>query len=150
MTLLGGSGVPIVQTVAAPRTHRADPYAVIVTLYERVGGAAWFEGLTARFFAAVAADPLLRAVYPDDLAAAEVRLRGFLIQYWGGPADYSAERGHPRLRMRHMPFSIGAAERDAWYRHMAESVQAGGLDPADEQEMLEYFANAAMHLTNRP
>ena len=52
--------------------------------------------------------------------------------------------------MRHMGFPIGGAERDAWYGHMSAAVQAGDLDPADEQAMLEYFANAAAHLTNRP
>ena len=50
----------------------------------------------------------------------------------------------------YMPFAIGDAERDAWFRHMAEAVHAGNLDPADEQEMLAYFANAAAHLVNRP
>ena len=64
-------------------------------------------------------------------------------------ADYSAQRGHPRLRMRHMPFAIGETERDSWYAHMSDAVRAGSLDPADEREMLEYFANAAAHLTNR-
>jgi hemoglobin len=121
-----------------------------VTLYEQVGGTAWFEELTARFYGAVAADPVLRRIYPDDLAGAQQRLCGFLVQYWGGPADYSAARGHPRLRMRHMGFAIGAPERDAWFGHMSAAVKAGGLDPAAEAEVLEYFANAAAHLTNQP
>jgi hemoglobin len=120
------------------------------TMYERVGGAAWFETLTTRFYDAVAVDPVLRPLYPtDDLTAARDHLCGFLVQYWGGPTDYSDERGHPRLRMRHVRFAIGPAQRDAWYAHMAESVRAGGLGPADEHEMLDYFANAAAHLTNR-
>ena len=75
---------------------------------------------------------------------------GFLIQYWGGPTDYSDARGHPRLRMRHVNFAIGEAERDAWFGHMQAAVKAGGLPPADEAEMLEHFANAATHLVNRP
>ena len=120
------------------------------TMYERVGGGAWFEALTTRFYDAVAVDPVLRPLYPgDDLTAARDHLCGFLVQYWGGPTDYSDERGHPRLRMRHVNFAIGPPQRDAWYGHMAASVRAGGLDPADEQEMLDYFANAAAHLTNR-
>jgi hemoglobin len=119
------------------------------TLYERVGGTAWFEALTERFYAAVAADPVLRPVYPDDLDGSQHRLCGFLIQYWGGPADYSDQRGHPRLRMRHMRFAIGPAERDAWYRHMTAAVTAGGLTPPDELAMLRYFAAAATQLTNR-
>src|SRR4051812_23153093 len=103
------------------------------TMYERVGGSAWFDALTTRFYDAVASDPVLRPLYPgEDLTSARQRLCGFLIQYWGGPTDYSDQRGHPRLRMRHMPFAIGETERDAWYRHMAEAVVAGGLDPADE------------------
>lgn len=121
-----------------------------LSLYERVGGVGWFEGLTGRFYAAVAADPVLRPLYPDDLVASQQRLCGFLVQYWGGPADYSDARGHPRLRMRHMPFAIGPAERDAWYRHMAAAVKEGGLDGDDELAMLQYFAGAATQLTNRP
>jgi hemoglobin len=121
------------------------------TMYERVGGSAWFDVLTTRFYDAVADDPVLRPLYPcDDLTSAREHLCGFLIQYWGGPTDYSDQRGHPRLRMRHMPFAIGEPERDAWYGHMAAAVQAAHLDPADEHEMLAYFANAAAHLVNRP
>ena len=117
-------------------------------MYERVGGSAWFEALTARFYEAVAADPALRPIYPDDLAPARDHLCGFLIQYSGGPTAYSDERGHPRLRMRHVNFSIGATERDAWFGHMSEAVKAAHLDPDDELEMLGYFANAATHLIN--
>ena len=120
-------------------------------MYERVGGTAWFEELVARFYDGVETDPVLRPLYPgDDLTDAREHLCGFLVQYWGGPTTYSEERGHPRLRMRHMPFVIGEAERDAWYRHMAAAVTAGNLDPADEHEMLAYFANAAAHLVNHP
>ncbi|GAC1317037.1 MAG: group 2 truncated hemoglobin GlbO [Acidimicrobiales bacterium] len=127
-----------------------EPAASASTLYERVGGRSWFEALTERFYASVAADPVLRRLYPDDLAGAQAHLCAFLIQYWGGPADYSNERGHPRLRMRHMPFAIGLPERDAWYRHMAAAVTAGGLRPDDQLAMLRYFAGAATQLTNQP
>jgi hemoglobin len=121
-------------------------------MYERVGGQAWFEALADRFYGAVAADPVLRPLYPPDpagLAAARDHLCGFLIQYWGGPDDYSRERGHPRLRMRHAPFAIGVAERNAWYRHMTDAVVAGGLEPEDEAEMLAYFETAATHMINQ-
>jgi hemoglobin len=120
------------------------------SLYERVGGTPWFEALTARFYDGVESDPVLRPLYPEDLGAPRAHLCGFLVQYWGGPQDYSAARGHPRLRMRHMRFAIGAAERDAWYRHMAAAVHAGGLGETDEAEVLAYFAMAADQLTNRP
>ena len=120
------------------------------TLFNRVGGAEWFDDLATGFYDAVAMDPILRPLYPDDLVAAREHLRDFLIQYWGGPTTYSDSRGHPRLRMRHVPFAIGVAERDAWYSHMAAAVQAGGLRDEDEAEMLSYFANAATHLINEP
>jgi hemoglobin len=123
---------------------------MMASLYERVGGAAWFEQLTGRFYDAVGADAVLRPLYPDDLGPARAHLCAFLVQYWGGPADYSAARGHPRLRMRHMHFAIGPAERDAWYRCMSAAVRAGGLGPDDEREVLAYFANAAAQLTNVP
>ena len=119
-------------------------------LYDRVGGGAWFDELTRRFYAGVEADPVLRPLYPDDLEGPRTRLCAFLVQYWGGPADYSAARGHPRLRLRHMPFAIGPAERDAWYREMSAAVRAGGLSAEDEGELLAYFAGAAQQLTNRP
>ena len=119
-------------------------------MYERVGGAPWFDTLTLRFYDAVAQDPVLRPLYPDDLTAGREHLRDFLVQYWGGPGHYSEQRGHPRLRMRHVPFAIGEAERDAWFRHMADAVRAGGLAPEDEEEMLAYFAMAATHLVNHP
>jgi hemoglobin len=142
---------------AAQRTGRPTVGNQLVTsaqestMYERVGGSAWFTALVERFYRAVATDAVLRPLYPGDapgLEAAADHLRGFLIQYWGGPPDYSAERGHPRLRMRHGGFRIGAAERDAWYGHMADAVRAGGLDAGDEAEMLDYFAMAATHLIN--
>jgi len=119
------------------------------TLYERVGGEAWFVSLVERFYAGVETDPVLRPMYPEDLTDAKAHLAGFLVQYWGGPATYSEQRGHPRLRMRHAPFPIGRAEAEAWYRHMAAAVRAGGLSPADEAEMLTYFGRAAAHLVNR-
>jgi hemoglobin len=122
-----------------------------VTLYDLVGGEAWFEALVDRFYAGVESDPVLRPLYrDDDLTAARAHLKGFLVQYWGGPGTYSEERGHPRLRMRHGPFAIGPAERDAWYAHMAAAVRGGSLDPDVEREVLSYFEMAANHLVNRP
>jgi hemoglobin len=94
------------------------------TVYDTVGGRPFFEELVDGFYAGVSADPLLRPMYPEDLTEARRHLAGFLTQYWGGPSTYSDERGHPRLRMRHAPFVIGEAERDAWLRHMLGSLDA--------------------------
>jgi len=90
-------------------------------------------------------------MYPDDdLTEAKAHLTGFLIQYWGGPATYSEQRGHPRLRMRHAPFVIGPVERDAWYQAMSAAVRAGGLEPDDEATFLAYFDMAATAMINQP
>jgi len=118
------------------------------SLYERVGGEQFFTTLVERFYAGVAVDPLLRPLYPEQLGASKRHLALFLEQYWGGPTTYSDQRGHPRLRMRHAHFLIGAAERDAWLRHMTAAVKAAGLDEADEEELLSYFSMAARSLEN--
>ena len=106
--------------------------------------------MVARFYAAVANDPVLRPLYPDDLGPPAERLCGFLVQYWGGPTTYSDERGHPRLRMRHARFAIGPAQRDAWLAHMTAAVGASGAAPAEQAELLAYFAQAADFLVNTP
>jgi hemoglobin len=94
------------------------------TVYDAVGGRAFFVDLVDGFYGAVSADPLLRPMYPEDLTEPRRHLAGFLTQYWGGPSTYSEQRGHPRLRLRHAPFAIGDAERDAWLRHMLGSLDA--------------------------
>ncbi len=118
------------------------------TVYETVGGTPWFVDLIDRFYDAVAVDVLLRPMYPDDLTESREHMVKFLVQYWGGPTTYSEERGHPRLRMRHAPFVITDAERNAWFGHMADAVRAGELSPELEQQMIDYFAMAATHMIN--
>ena len=126
------------------------------TVFAAVGGQQFFDELVDHFYDAVEQDELLRPMYPADMGPSRQRLAGFLAQYWGGPADYSAERGHPRLRMRHMPFAIGTAERNAWMRHMLASLEAARLpdgsplDPDIAQAMFAHFDNAATHLINQP
>jgi hemoglobin len=118
------------------------------TAFERWGGKAFFDDLVERFYVGVAADPLLRPLYPEDLTESKAHLALFLMQYWGGPRWYSEQRGHPRLRMRHAPFAIGTAQADAWLRHMSAAVREAGLEPADEVELLDYLAMAARSLIN--
>ena len=123
-----------------------------VTVYEAAGGEATFTKLVERFYAGVAADPVLRPLYPRDqqmFDAAGEHLRLFLIQYWGGPGWYGERRGHPRLRMRHMPFAIGRRERDAWMGHMREAVGSLELPAPVREAFLEYFENAATAMMNR-
>lgn len=120
-----------------------------MSLYEEVGGAPTFERLVHAFYAGVAQDPPLRALYPEqDLAPAERRLRMFLEQYFGGPTAYSQERGHPRLRMRHAPFPVTLDMRDRWMRHMLAAVDAAGIPEPQAEQMRDYFLRAAHMLVN--
>jgi hemoglobin len=120
-----------------------------VTVFEAAGGMATFERLVERFYEGVETDPLLRPLYPEDLTDSKRHLALFLAQYFGGPTTYSAERGHPRLRMRHIPFAIGPAERDAWLRHMLAAVDAEPLAEPVRAALQEYFSRAADFLMNR-
>jgi hemoglobin len=117
-------------------------------VYAELGGQPFFDALAARFYERVAADPVLRPLYPEDLGPGERHLALFLAQYWGGPGTYAQQRGHPRLRMRHAPFAIGPAERDAWVAAMAASVADADVAPDFAQRLLDYFSMAAEHLVN--
>ncbi len=126
------------------------------TLAQIVGGEDFFISLVDRFYDGVKDDDVLITLYPDgvDTTAARRRLAMFLEQYWGGSDAYSAERGHPRLRMRHAPFVIGDKERDRWLVHMlaALEVQVASLPEqvrqSVHQQFVAYVKNAADHLRN--
>jgi hemoglobin len=131
----------------SPPELQAEPQR---SFYEAVGGEETFTRLVSRFYAEVAADPELRAVYPSkDLGPAQEHLRLFLIQYWGGPGTYSERRGHPRLRMRHVHFDIGEAERDSWLMHMRTALDEVDLAPELDQQLWDYLVMAAHSLVNQ-
>jgi hemoglobin len=121
-----------------------------VSVYAEAGGMPFFERLVDRFYDGVAADPELLALYPEpeDLTGARHRLTLFLAQYWGGPTTYSDERGHPRLRMRHAPFAIGADARDRWLTAMRAAVAELGPAPAVADRLLRYFEMGAEAMRN--
>jgi len=122
-----------------------------VSFFEQVGGEETFHRIVARFYEEVKSDEVLRPLYPEeDLGPAEERFRLFLMQYWGGPHTYSDNRGHPRLRMRHMPFTIGLVERDAWLRCMRIALDEAGLDEAHDKQLWDYMEMAANSLMNSP
>ncbi len=117
--------------------------------YSDVGGAPVFDKIVSRFYAEVARDEVLRPLYPEeDLGPAQLRLRMFLEQYWGGPRTYSDQRGHPRLRMRHNPFKIGPTERDAWLKCMRIAVDEAGLDDEHRAQLWQYLQYAAISMMN--
>jgi len=121
------------------------------TVFEAVGGEPAFRHLVATFYAGVREDPILRPLYPDeDLAAAQERLTLFLMQYWGGPSTYGDTRGHPRLRMRHAPFAIDAAARDAWLTHMRAALDTLELPEALDDALWDHVYRGALMLVNSP
>ena len=119
------------------------------TIYELAGGDAPFRRLIDAFYARVEHEPLLRPMYPADLAASSEHLFLFVTQYFGGPPRYNAQRGHPRLRMRHMPFAIGQPERDAWVRHMCAALDETGFAEPARSALRDYFERTATFLINQ-
>lgn len=139
-------GAPLLS--AAPADPAAAP-GQATSFYDAVGGHETFVTLCRVFYSHVRQDPILAPMYPDaEWEAAEERLRMFLEQYWGGPRTYSELRGHPRLRMRHMPFQVDPAARDAWLRNMRLAVDAVELSPLHEAELWDYLERAAHSMVN--
>ncbi|MBP7972840.1 MAG: globin [Candidatus Nanopelagicales bacterium] len=130
-------------------TAQTPPGDTEQSLYEQFGGHDFFAALVADFYSTVAIDPVLRPLYPEeDLGPAELRLRMFFEQYWGGPSTYSEQRGHPRLRLRHGPFAIDEAARDHWLAHMRTALDKRELDARLDDEMWRYLVMAAHAMVN--
>ncbi|MDQ4212643.1 globin [Microbacterium capsulatum] len=120
-----------------------------VSFYDQVGGHEMFQRLVDAFYREVAKDPVLAAMYPEeDLGPAADRLRMFLEQYWGGPTTYGEQRGHPRLRMRHVPFHVDPDARDRWLRCMRIAVDEARLSPIHEATLWDYLERAAHAMVN--
>ena len=129
-----------------PQTPRGDQGG---SFYDQVGGHETFRKLVHEFYRGVAYDPPLRALYPeDDLGPAEERFRMFLEQYWGGPTTYSEQRGHPRLRMRHVPYAVTPDMRDRWLLHILAAVDTLGLAREHDDMLRDYLTRAAYSLVN--
>ena len=117
-------------------------------VYARVGEEG-FARLVRAFYAQVPADDILGPMYPaHDLAGAEERLRDFLIGRFGGPPRYIEQRGHPRLRMRHMPFVINQAARDRWVQLMDRAFEEARLDPEPAAILREFLHDMATFMMN--
>jgi hemoglobin len=128
-----------------------EPARPTESFYAAVGGEPTFRRLVAAFYAGVREDAVLLPLYPpEELAEAEERLTLFLMQYWGGPTTYGDLRGHPRLRMRHAPFAIGPAERDAWLARMRAAVDSLGLPTEQADPLWAYLHSAAYAMQNMP
>lgn len=119
-----------------------------ISVYELVGGDEVFRRIVDEFYARVEADPILRPMFPNDLESGKQWQFLFLTQFFGGPARYSAERGHPRLRMRHMPFAIDQNTRDQWFAHMCAAIDVVGIVEPARSIMRDYFERASTFMIN--
>ncbi|MDJ0316025.1 globin [Arthrobacter sp. H35-MC1] len=129
--------------------EEAEPADYSDTFYGQIGGHETFKKMIHVFYQGIAADPLLRAMYAEeDLGPAEHRMLMFMEQYWGGPRTYLEERGHPRLRMRHVPFAVTPEARDRWLAAMRKGVDAVQLSPMHEATLWDYLERAAHSLVN--
>lgn len=119
------------------------------TLYDAIGGHATIELIVDVFYQGVASDDVLKPMYPeDDLGPAAERLTMFLTQYWGGPTTYSDVRGHPRLRMRHVPYVVDDDARVRWLTHFRAGLDAAKLDPEHDAQFWTYVQHAAQFMVN--
>ena len=127
--------------------QEADP---VGDIYKAIGKDEPFRKLVEKFYEGVETDRVLRPLYPEDLTAPKEHLALFLIQRTGGAQTYSQQRGHPRMRQRHMPFAIGFIERNAWLHHMGNALDMVPEFAPHKAVMTEFFENFATFLINRP
>ena len=120
------------------------------TIFSKIGGEPTFIAIVDAFYRSVETDPILRPLYPEDLADSRRHLALFLIQYFGGPRTYEAERGHPRLRLRHAHFEVGERERDAWLKHMLGAINEVGIAEPARTTLVNYMVSTADFLVNVP
>ena len=121
----------------------SDVYAVV--------GEAGFTRLVGAFYAQVSGDDILGPMYPaDDMAGAEERLRDFLVGRFGGPQRYIEQRGHPRLRMRHMPFKLDQRARDRWVQLMEKALDEAQLPEESKKLLCDFFHHMATFMINTP
>ena len=123
----------------------------MTSYYDEIGGMETIAAIVSTFYEGVAADEVLRPMYPEeDLGPAAERFTLFLAQYWGGPTTYSEERGHPRLRMRHAPFAVTPTAAGHWLRHFRAALDSASLTPEQDAQFWDYVTHAAQFMVNTP
>ena len=129
--------------------HHAAAVSDELPIYQLLGQER-LEAIVAAFYRRVPEDEVLAPMYPaHDLAGAEQRLRSFLVYRFGGPQTYLQERGHPRLRMRHMPFAVDERARDRWMALMMAAVDEVGVEPEHRAYLEGFLGDIATFLRNR-
>jgi len=123
-----------------------DPVA---SIYKEIGSDKPIYQLVEAFYAKVELDSVLRPLYPQDLTQPKRHLALFLVQRFGGPSTYSDERGHPRMRSRHMPFKIGVKEKDAWMANMTSALDTVSELSGHKEVLQKYFEDFATFMINQ-
>ncbi len=121
--------------------------------FEQIGGQPTVDRIIDAFYDAMDTLPeaeIIRVLHPKNLGNTRAVLKKFLAEWLGGPRTYSQERGHPRLRARHLPFSIGDAERDAWIFCMRKAIEKEVADPEAREWIVQKLAGVADWMRNRP
>jgi hemoglobin len=122
------------------------------TPYERIGGEESVRNLVQTFYQIMSDTPqtqLIRAMYPEDIKISEDKLYLFLTGWLGGPPLYTDKYGHPRLRARHLPFSIGDEERDQWLYSMAQALKTMDLEQLFAEQLMSALVQTADFMKNR-
>ncbi|MDH5357400.1 MAG: group II truncated hemoglobin [Gammaproteobacteria bacterium] len=125
----------------------------VKTPYERIGGADAVRQLCQTFYQIMSDTPqtqLIRAMHPENIKISEDKLYLFLSGWLGGPPLYTDKYGHPRLRGRHLPFSIGIEERDQWLYCMAQALKTMDLNELFAEQLMSSFVQTADFMRNRP
>ena len=123
-----------------------------ISMFQRIGGAVMVDRLVESFYARMDRLPeaqTIRAMHAPDLGGAKNVLKRYLSEWMGGPKLYSVEKGHPRLRQRHIRFSIGEAERDSWLLCMRGALEETIKDPGARQEILAALQKLADWMRNQ-
>ncbi|MCG5105056.1 globin domain-containing protein [Oceanobacillus alkalisoli] len=120
------------------------------SIYEAIGGYSEIEKIVDSFYERVAKHPLLIPIFPEDLTETARKQKLFLTQFFGGPRLYEAERGHPMMRRRHLPFPITPSRRDAWLDCMEEALEEARIDEPYRTVIFEKLTLTANHMMNTP
>ncbi|SEU02869.1 hemoglobin [Salinibacillus kushneri] len=120
------------------------------SVYEAIGGYETIEKLVEAFYTRVGKHPKLTPIFPDDLTETARKQKMFLTQFFGGPPLFSQERGHPRLRARHLPFEITPSRRNAWIECMTEALEEAQIEEPFYSVILERLSMTATHMINTP
>lgn len=122
----------------------------IQTVYEGIGGYETIEAIVETFYGYIEQNSILRPLFPEDFTETKHKQTLFLTQFFGGPRLYEAERGHPMLRRRHLPFPITPSARDAWLACMEKSLSEHRVEEPYRTEMMQRMTLTVNHMMNTP